>query len=431
MNTSLNALITLLSCSSLISGCALNTDVLPSFDGPFAYGSVTKYVNIIDVEHQVQCEIRDFLTDYNTKYRFNNIDVTSANIANNLLAFDQPATVTLTVQTDLTGKATATGINLNKLGLQAIANEISLSNKVPSLQANLSAKGTVIASPVVVFPQTDRDVWQFYTGGESLAKLTTLAFDNSLSEELMKIEYGVKVNENNLSKEEKIKAQANFNKDFSRDVLGYKSKYYHDYSKNDRGPDVYPSSYALPENPLKALTPPAGVLPNSLNYPTRPIIMGLHNINCQDVEAMPNNLSSYMRHLYIKDWLFEFFTRNMGVQVDASGNANAEDKLNPHDYFLRRVGSGTYVDSFGEPRALTTVGCALKLTLKTAIAITFDVSAGINPILSPTYIIPISGFTGEISPAWTQTLQIDFTLQNSQNNNLCVKSWAQKPLGSS
>lgn len=118
----------------------------------------------------------------------------------------------------------------------------------------------------------------------------------------------------------------------------------------------------------------------------------------------------------------------MALQVDQYGEP-LKGKTGPHNYFLRKVNSSTV--EYDEGSKLATVGCALKLTLKTMIAITFDTSAGINPILSPTYIVPISGFTAEVSPAWTQTLQIDFTLQNQENNNLCVKSWAQKPLGSS
>ena len=181
-----HTLIVLACCSNFVSGCALNTDVLPSFDGPFAYGSVTKYVNIVDIEHQVQCELKHFLTDDRTIYTINGVNVTSANISNNLLAFDQPATVTLTVQTDLTGKVTATGINLNKIGLETIANVITLSNKVPTLQANLSAKGTVVASPVVVFPQTARDVWQIYVKDDNgNAKLIPIIPDDDLSMELI------------------------------------------------------------------------------------------------------------------------------------------------------------------------------------------------------------------------------------------------------
>jgi hypothetical protein len=416
-------------CSSLVSGCALSTDVLPSFDGPFAYGSVTKYVNIIDVEHQVQCEIRDFLTDSKTTYPINGIYVSSANISNNLLAFDQPATVTLTLQTDLTGKATATGINLNKLGLQFIANEITLSSKVPSLQANFSAKGTVSAAPVVVFPQTNRDVWQFYTkgdivNGKPIAKIANIAFDNSLSAALLS--EAKSVNEPNLSPSLKKMRQQIFNENFRRLIIKYRTEYLRDYAVDDRDKDAYPSSDALSSNPSADLTPPTGTPASALDYPTRPIIRGLHNIECPGFEGAPNDLTAYMRHLYIKNWLFDFFTRNMGVQVNAMGGAEIGAAANPHNYFLRRVNNESYT-----PNSLSTVGCALKLTLKTAIALTFDTSAGIDPILSPTYIIPISGFTAELSPAWTQTLQIDFTLENSQNNDLCVKSWAQKPLGSS
>lgn len=373
-----------------VSGCALNTDVLPSFDGPFAYGALTKYVAIVDVEHEIQCEINDFLTDDRPLLRSDGtpilaggVPVTVAEISNNLLQFDQPAQVTLSVQTDLSGKVTATGINLQKYGLDIIANAITLSNKVPSLQANLQGKDTIFASPVFVIPQTSEDVWGLYV----------------------------------------------YDKDHKPTLQNFQIPQFHPITNAPL--NSFPAVENYIEKYLKnvaiegkryakvSIAPPTGRLNGSTTYsqPEGPIIKGLGRIRA----TCPNDSApDFLHKLYIKAWLTDFFARNVALEYFEPGT-HPDDV--PKNYYLRRT-------DVVDPGTLMSVACDSKLSLKTAVAITFDTSAGVNPILSPTYIIPIAGLTLDVSPAWTQTLQIDFFMHNSENGNLCDKLLARKPFGS-
>lgn len=230
---------------------------------------MTKYVNIVDVEHEVQCELKQFLTDESTTYPINGINVSSANIANNLLAFDQSATVTLTVQTDLTGKVTATGINLNKVGLEAIADVITLSNKAPTLQANLSAKGTVVASPVVVFPQTARDVWQIYVkDDDGNAKLIPIIPDDDLSLKL--------INKGKLISKGGVETKNSFDQYFY--TVLRKNSGNLKLNENELFQDMKKAKLADDKTPR-----------DGLHQPAEPIIKGLDNVVCPDVGNPPAN----------------------------------------------------------------------------------------------------------------------------------------------
>jgi hypothetical protein len=149
-----------IAASLFLSSCAWNPGFLPAFGG-WEYGALTQFVDFVDIDHDVQCEVQDFLHD-TTLRPAGGFEVPSAELAKGLLASDQPATVTLTLQTDLSGKATATGVNLSKVGLNFLADTITLANKTPTLQANLLAKGSVSAAPVSSIPQTYDDLWKIY-----------------------------------------------------------------------------------------------------------------------------------------------------------------------------------------------------------------------------------------------------------------------------
>ena len=72
--------------------------------------------------------------------------------------------------------------------------------------------------------------------------------------------------------------------------------------------------------------------------------------------------------------------------------------------------------------------CLSKLTLKSQFALVYDASASLNPIIGSTYIVPISGFTLEATPAVTNYIQIVFNLQNIQNNALCNQLVNSQPI---
>jgi len=55
------------------------------------------------------------------------------------------------------------------------------------------------------------------------------------------------------------------------------------------------------------------------------------------------------------------------------------------------------------------------LTLQTQFALVFDAKAGLNPLTGTAFILPISGFNGEIQPKYTHSLQIGFVLNNSKD----------------
>ena len=92
-------------------GCAF---MMPGFD--YGFGYFTQKVPLVDVENQIQCVIRDFITSHT----ISETDDLSAQSTENTFSFsqlldpDQPAQVTVTLVTDLNGKVTFTGIDLSK-----------------------------------------------------------------------------------------------------------------------------------------------------------------------------------------------------------------------------------------------------------------------------------------------------------------------------
>jgi hypothetical protein len=134
-----NVLIALFFCTTL-AGCA---DILwwPGFN-PIT----TAYVDTIPVRRvatEIQCEI----------FRF--IDTENAD-KNNVPLLDpaKGATVSLILQTDLTGSVQYVGINLSKLGFTSAAQLVTATNNVPTLQAKGTIHDTISAEVDFVVAQT-------------------------------------------------------------------------------------------------------------------------------------------------------------------------------------------------------------------------------------------------------------------------------------
>jgi hypothetical protein len=201
------------------------------------------------------------------------------------------------------------------------------------------------------------------------------------------------------------------------------------------------------------------------HQPTNVIIKGLHNIVCPgypnytsyDKETHPpvdnwniknaNDPSNYVENIKsfsIGQWLFDFFTENMVWERPTGSktqNANASNgEQIPDDlamsqqlqlrHNLERSYLSKKVEADFKPQ-LVTVACDSKLTLSTQVVFSFDANTGVSQEISPVYVLPISLLTIDINPSWTQTLQIQFALANTQNNDLCMKMLQIKPLGSS
>jgi hypothetical protein len=127
-----------------VGGCS---DILPypSFGGPLAGGLTLNYVQDLKVPavtHQVECEIRRFIK--------------SQPLGGGTEPFLDPskvASVQMNLQTDLSGTVSYIGIDLSKIGLTPLADLIAQSNKVSSLQAKTTFKGTVSSQIELNVPQ--------------------------------------------------------------------------------------------------------------------------------------------------------------------------------------------------------------------------------------------------------------------------------------
>jgi hypothetical protein len=282
---------------------------LPSFDGPLSlYGSTTTYMPLKDVEVQIQCELYDFVNDEDTR-----------SIANSLLDAEQPATVTFSYQSEVDGKASFIGIDLNRIGLTQIATLVSTTNKIPSLQASVQTKGSVSDADIFKLPQVNKDL-----------------------------------------------------KVVDVDVGGKKIQQVRQYFAN-------PSDTT-----------------------THPKIRGLWNIG----EICEGRYSGWPREFGIKGWLKGKFDQNF-TKIE-------------HGLESRPP---TYV--YG---ADPSVACHDQIKLKTQLVMIFDISAGVNPLFASTYILPISGFTGDVSPQFQSSLEIDFMVKNRENNELCSQLVNRKGL---
>ena len=126
------ALLALCLCASLV-GCAEGYHVGDWLWWPSLTPITSAYIDQVpvhDVALEVQCEIYQFLTDDKNQQ---------------ILDPNKGAGVVLVLQTDLSGSVTYTGINLTKLGAPSLAELVTLSNKVPTLQAKGSGQTTVSA----------------------------------------------------------------------------------------------------------------------------------------------------------------------------------------------------------------------------------------------------------------------------------------------
>jgi hypothetical protein len=123
----------------VLSGCA---DILPwpGFESTPAAMSYAEQIPASAVAEQVRCELADFVA-------------TDAG-AQQLLDPNGGAAVQLKLTTDLQGSVTFLGINLSGLGLGALAQLVSKSNNIPSLQLKAQGKSTVASQIDFVLPQT-------------------------------------------------------------------------------------------------------------------------------------------------------------------------------------------------------------------------------------------------------------------------------------
>jgi hypothetical protein len=104
--------------------------------------------------------------------------------------------------------------------------------------------------------------------------------------------------------------------------------------------------------------------------------------------------------------------------------------LKSHDLHFRSHLERRYGNPPFEEAQLLTVACQSKLTLSTQIVVSFDINTGVSKEIQPLYVLPMSLLTLDANPAWTQTLQLQFVLANTENNDLCQKLLQIKPLGS-
>jgi hypothetical protein len=79
-----------------------------------------------------------------------------------------------------------------------------------------------------------------------------------------------------------------------------------------------------------------------------------------------------------------------------------------------------FFDNLGRDQYNTANVCLSKITLSTQIVFILDVSAGVNPLFGPAFILPVTAETFDINPSATQNLQIALALQKYKNN-LCTK----------
>lgn len=134
---------TALGCSLLLAGCAEDLMRFDGFGGPLALGPFQSYVQRLPIENvaaQLQCELANFLHK-------------GVNNSSVHLNPRKAASVSLSLQTDITGNVTYTGIDLKKFGLVDAGGLIAVTNKLPSLQAKIAPKSTVSAQLDFNIPQ--------------------------------------------------------------------------------------------------------------------------------------------------------------------------------------------------------------------------------------------------------------------------------------
>ncbi len=96
----------------------------------------------------------------------------------------------------------------------------------------------------------------------------------------------------------------------------------------------------------------------------------------------------------------------------------------PSHELLAPLSLGSWLDRFfqhigRDPHNWQSV-CLSKITLSTQIVLLLDVSAGVNPFIASTFILPVSGETFDYNPSATQSLQIVLSLSKDKSNPVCV-----------
>jgi hypothetical protein len=129
----------------LFGGCGADLLPWPGFNQIGA--AYVDTIPVSSVATEVQCEIYEFLDQ---EKKFNQQYQTKV-----LLDPAKGATVSLTLQTDLSGSVQYVGIDLSKLGFSSLGNLVAASNKVPSLQAKGSVKDTLSAEVDFVVAQSE------------------------------------------------------------------------------------------------------------------------------------------------------------------------------------------------------------------------------------------------------------------------------------
>jgi hypothetical protein len=116
------------------------------------------------------------------------------------------------------------------------------------------------------------------------------------------------------------------------------------------------------------------------------------------------------------------------------GLHNAKPCNDPSRGMLGSLSLASWLGRFFDRLSLQGVGfdaqpawkaaCLSKITLNTQIVLLLDVSAGVNPLIASTFILPVSGETFDYNPSATQSLQIVLQL-NTSGNNACRAPSAQ------
>lgn len=109
------------------------------------------------------------------------------------------------------------------------------------------------------------------------------------------------------------------------------------------------------------------------------------------------------------------------------------DCSNPNKKLLTSLSLQTWLEKFFRnvyedyARNPTTQACLSKVTLKTQFAVLFDLSAGVTPITVTPFILPISGTTLDISPQFTHSLTLSFSLKKYPGEELCTRVPGAQP----
>ena len=408
-------------------GCS--TYYYPSFDSPFSYQELTKKLPLQAVERQVQCELSNFISDY----------ADSKNPPSNIvLDPNKPASVTVNIQTDLSGKAQFVGIDLSKIGLSAIANVITPSQKVPSLQASFAPKETVSSQIDFALPQSNNDVYTVIENptnpkADWHLRLTKDSFQFIPAKDGV-IPPGKDGKPGPAPNPGVIPSGFTFSdyvfvkKHGSKQIasIGYESIHGGDFYKKAKNPT---NGNPITRHDYNPKLMPGQALIKGLN--TDPYYNDFKRVSFNDgtiagIKLADDTIgncdkdytggSSLLNKLYIKEWLEDYFygpNKNGENKGLLDGEGINEPVIDPVTRLPAKVASAV---------------CLAKLTLKTQLALVFDASAGVNPVFGATYLVPISGVNLDLSPALTNYIQIVFNLQNSENSDLCNQLANSQPI---